>query len=139
VIRFDDQRAKPQRIINRDGSIPKDNPFAGKDDSAWSGGHRNMLAAVHPSTGQLWVVEMGPRGGDELNLVERGANYAWPALSNGDNYDKSPIPDHPTWPEFKAPVRTWTPVISPSARCSTMVRCSHRAAASSSAVCRRRR
>jgi glucose/arabinose dehydrogenase len=88
----DDQRAKPQRIINRAGSIPKDNPFAGKDDSAWSGGHRNKLAAVHPSTGQLWVVEMGPRGGDELNLVERGANYAWPAVSNGDNYDKSPIP-----------------------------------------------
>jgi glucose/arabinose dehydrogenase len=104
--------------INRDGTIPKDNPFAGKADARadiWSLGHRNMLAAaVHPGTGQLWVVEMGPLGGDELNLVERGANYGWPVVSNGDNYDKSPIPDHETKPEFRAPVRTWTPVISPS-------------------------
>jgi glucose/arabinose dehydrogenase len=103
--------------INRDGTIPKDNPFAGKPDARgdiWSLGHRNMLAAaVHPTTGQLWVVEMGPLGGDELNLIERGANYGWPVVSNGDNYDKSPIPDHQTKPEFKAPVRTWAPVISP--------------------------
>ncbi len=104
--------------INRDGTTPKDNPFLGKPDALgdiWSFGHRNMLAAaVHPTTGQLWIVEMGPLGGDELNLIERGANYGWPVVSNGDNYDKSPIPDHHTKPEFKAPVRTWTPVISPS-------------------------
>jgi aldose sugar dehydrogenase len=104
--------------INRDGSIPKDNPFVGEADARgdiWSVGHRNMLAAaVHPTTGQLWVVEMGPLGGDELNAIERGANYGWPVVSNGDNYNKSPIPDHPTRPEFKAPVRMWTPVISPS-------------------------
>jgi aldose sugar dehydrogenase len=104
--------------INRDGTIPKDNPFVGKPDARgdiWSLGHRNMLAAaLHPTTGQLWVVEMGPLGGDELNLIERGANYGWPVVSNGDNYDKSPIPDHDTRPEFKAPIRTWTPVISPS-------------------------
>jgi aldose sugar dehydrogenase len=104
--------------INRDGTIPKDNPFAGKAGARgdiWSLGHRNMLAAaVHPATGQLWVVEMGPLGGDELNIIERGANYGWPVVSNGDNYDKSPIPDHDTRPEFKAPIRTWTPVISPS-------------------------
>ena len=104
--------------INRDGTIPKDNPFVGKPDARgdiWSVGHRNMLAAaVHPATGQLWVVEMGPLGGDELNAVDPGANYGWPVVSNGDNYDKSVIPDHPTRPEFKAPVRTWTPVISPS-------------------------
>ena len=104
--------------INRDGSIPKDNPFAGKSDArgdVWSRGHRNMLAAaVHPETGQLWVVEMGPLGGDELNLIEPGANYGWPIVSDGDNYDKSPIPDHGTRPEFKAPLRTWTPVISAS-------------------------
>jgi glucose/arabinose dehydrogenase len=104
--------------INRDGTIPQDNPFAGKPDArgdVWSLGHRNMLAAaVHPGTGQLWVAEMGPLGGDELNLIERGANYGWPVVSDGDNYDKSPIPDHHTRPEFKAPVRTWTPVISPS-------------------------
>ena len=104
--------------INRDGSIPKDNPFVGKPGARgeiWSVGHRNMLAAaIHPGTGQLWVVEMGPLGGDELNLIERGANYGWPVVSDGDNYDKSAIPDHRTRPEFKAPVRTWTPVISPS-------------------------
>ena len=104
--------------INRDGTIPKDNPFVGKSgarEDVWSLGHRNMLAAaIQPGTGQLWVLEMGPLGGDELNLVERGANYGWPVVSNGDNYDKSPIPDHPTKPEFKAPLRSWTPVISPS-------------------------
>jgi aldose sugar dehydrogenase len=81
----------------------------------WSSGHRNVLsAAVHPTTGQLFVFEMGPLGGDELNIVERGQNYGWPIVSNGDNYDKSPIPDHSTRQEFKAPIRTWTPVISPS-------------------------
>jgi glucose/arabinose dehydrogenase len=104
--------------INRDGTIPKDNPFVGKPDARpeiWSLGHRNMLApAVHPATGQLWVGEMGPLGGDELNLIERGGNYGWPVVSDGDNYDKSPIPDHRTRSEFKTPVRTWTPVISPS-------------------------
>ena len=104
--------------INRDGSVPKDNPFVGKPGTRgdiWSLGHRNMLAAaVHPATGQLWVAEMGPLGGDELNLIERGVNYGWPVVSNGDNYDKSPIPDHHTRSEFKAPIRTWTPVISPS-------------------------
>jgi glucose/arabinose dehydrogenase len=98
--------------INTDGSIPKDNPHAGKD--VWSIGHRNMLAsAVHPS-GQLYVLEMGPLGGDELNLIKKGANYGWPVVSNGDNYDKSVIPDHPTRKEFEAPIKTWTPVISPS-------------------------
>jgi glucose/arabinose dehydrogenase len=73
-----------------------------------------LSAAVHPTTGQLFVFEMGPLGGDELNIVERGQNYGWPIVSNGDNYDKSPIPDHSTRQEFKAPIRTWTPVISPS-------------------------
>ena len=99
--------------IHADGTIPKDNPQAGKD--IWSSGHRNMLSAsVDPDSGRLWVLEMGPLGGDELNLIEKGANYGWPIVSNGDNYDKSPIPDHPTRPEFKAPVKSWTPVISPS-------------------------
>jgi glucose/arabinose dehydrogenase len=104
--------------INRDGSIPKDNPFVGKSgarEDVWSLGHRNMLAAaIHPVSGALWVAEMGPLGGDELNVIERGGDYGWPAVSDGDNYDKSPIPDHRTRPEFKAPIRTWTPVISPS-------------------------
>ncbi len=104
--------------IDRDGKAPSDNPFAGRSNAradVWSLGHRNMLAAVvHPTTGQLWVLEMGPLGGDELNLIQRGRNYGWPTVSDGDNYDKSPIPDHATKPEFEKPVRTWTPVISPS-------------------------
>jgi glucose/arabinose dehydrogenase len=122
-MRFDPAQSQNSNLgkvlrINRDGSIPKDNPFADKKDARgdiWSIGHRNMLsAAVHPSTGQLWVGEMGPLGGDELNAIERGANYGWPLVSDGDNYDKSPIPDHTTRPELKAAVKTWTPVISPS-------------------------
>jgi glucose/arabinose dehydrogenase len=122
-MRFDPAQSETSNLgkivrINRDGSIPNDNPFVAKADArgdVWSMGHRNVLAAaVHPQTGQLWIAEMGPLGGDELNLIERGANYGWPIVSDGDNYDKSPIPDHRTRSEFKAPLRTWTPVISPS-------------------------
>lgn len=104
--------------INADGSIPNDNPFAGKEGArsdVWSYGHRNILAgAIDPSSGRLWVFEMGPLGGDELNLIQPGKNYGWPFVSNGDNYSGPMIPDHPTRREFQPPVRTWTPVISPS-------------------------
>lgn len=104
--------------IHPDGSIPRDNPFVGRQDASgdiWSMGHRNMLAAaMDPTTRQLWVWEMGPLGGDEMNLVQAGKDYGWPAVSNGDNYDNSHIPDHPSRKEFEAPLRTWTPVISPS-------------------------
>jgi glucose/arabinose dehydrogenase len=104
--------------IHPDGSIPKDNPFAGKEDARgdiWSMGHRNMLAtAMDPNSGQLWVWEMGPLGGDEMNRVQAGKNYGWPTVSNGDNYDHSFIPDHPSEPDFESPLRTWWPVISPS-------------------------
>ena len=104
--------------INKDGTVPTDNPFAGKADArsdVWSYGHRNILsAAIDPASGRLWVLEMGPLGGDELNLIEQGKNYGWPVVSNGDNYNGSPIPDHPTKKEFQNPVRSWSPVISPS-------------------------
>jgi glucose/arabinose dehydrogenase len=104
--------------INRDGTIPSDNPFAGQSGAraeVWSLGHRNMLAAaIDPRGGDLWVAEMGPLGGDELNIVERGANYGWPVVSDGLNYDRSPIAAHRTRTEFRAPIRSWTPVISPS-------------------------
>lgn len=83
-------------------------------EEIWSIGHRNVLALAQRPTGQIWAIEMGPLGGDELNLIEKGKNYGWPIVSDGDNYDKSPIPDHKTRPEFQGPVRTWTPVISPS-------------------------
>ena len=103
--------------INSDGSIPTDNPFAGRANARgdiWSYGHRNMLSMAFDPSGRLWVVEMGPRGGDELNLIERGKNYGWPIVSNGDNYNGSPIPDHPTRKDLQAPIRSWSPVISPS-------------------------
>lgn len=103
--------------LNDDGSVPKDNPFASKRGvtaQVWSLGHRNMLGIAFDAQGRLWAHEMGPKGGDELNLIERGANYGYPIVSNGDHYDGRSIPDHDTRPEFKAPVITWNPVISPS-------------------------
>lgn len=103
--------------LNDDGSIPADNPFAaqgGVTAQIWTLGHRNPLGLAFNDQGQLWEIEMGPKGGDELNLIEKGKNYGWPIVSNGDNYDDSPIPDHNTRPEFYAPAVSWTPVISPS-------------------------
>jgi aldose sugar dehydrogenase len=103
--------------LNDDGSIPADNPFAnegGVTAQIWSLGHRNPLGLAFDANGRLWNVEMGPRGGDELNLVERGANYGYPLVSNGDHYNGTNIPDHDTRPEFNAPAVFWNPVISPS-------------------------
>ncbi|MGY1411173.1 PQQ-dependent sugar dehydrogenase [Luteimonas sp. A611] len=103
--------------LEDDGSAPSDNPFAGQGEVAaqvWSLGHRNPLGLAFDASGQPWDIEMGPKGGDELNRVERGANYGYPIVSNGDHYDGRPIPDHDTRPEFNAPAITWTPVISPS-------------------------
>lgn len=104
--------------INADGTIPKDNPFVGRTDARpeiWSYGHRNIqAAAVHPETGALWIAEMGPKGGDELNRVVAGGNYGWPLVSSGTHYDGRAIPDPSTRPEFVAAVYQWTPVIAPS-------------------------
>ena len=103
--------------LNADGSVPKDNPFfsrGGVGAEIWSLGHRNPLGLAFDRAGQLWNVEMGPRGGDELNLVRRGADYGYPTVSNGDHYSGRDIPDHHTRPEFAAPAITWNPVISPS-------------------------
>ena len=111
--------------LHDDGSIPADNPFvdlysvdAFIDDGGiypeiWTLGHRNPLGMSFDLDGRLWVAEMGPAGGDELNLIMRGANYGYPIVSNGEHYDGRPIPNHDTRPEFAAPVITWTPVISP--------------------------
>lgn len=103
--------------LEDDGRPAAGNPFAGDGGVAaevWSLGHRNVLGLAFDAGGQLWDVEMGPAGGDELNLVERGGNYGYPIVSNGDHYDGTPIPDHDTRPEFIAPAAHWTPVISPS-------------------------
>ena len=103
--------------INDDGSLPADNPWASKGGVAaefWSIGHRNPLGIAFGDDGQLWVNEMGPRGGDELNKVVAGGNYGYPLVSNGRHYSGLPIPDHDTRPDLLAPEITWTPVISPS-------------------------
>jgi len=104
--------------LNPDGSIPDDNPFVNNPDARpeiWSYGHRNIEAvSVDPLTGNLWIAEMGPRGGDELNLIEKGENYGWPIVSWGEHYDGEDIPDPPTRPEFVDAKIHWTPVISPS-------------------------
>ncbi len=104
--------------LNLDGSVPTDNPFvgdAGARPEIWSYGHRNIQAAAFdPTDGRLYVAEMGPLGGDELNVVERGANYGWPVVSWGMDYDGELIPDPPTHPEFTDAVVQWTPTIAPS-------------------------
>ncbi|MEJ2257129.1 MAG: PQQ-dependent sugar dehydrogenase [Woeseiaceae bacterium] len=111
--------------LHDDGTIPEDNPFvdyysvdAFVDDEGvypeiWSLGHRNPLGMAFDLDGRLWVAEMGPAGGDELNRIERGGNYGYPLVSNGQHYDGRPIPDHDTNPDFEEPVLWWTPVISP--------------------------
>jgi len=103
--------------LHDDGRAPADNPFAAQGGIAaqiWSLGHRNPLGLAFDRKGRPWDVEMGPKGGDELNLVERGGNYGYPLVSNGDHYDGRPIPNHDTRPEFIPPKISWTPVISPS-------------------------
>ncbi|KTS92683.1 glucose dehydrogenase [Pseudomonas oryzihabitans] len=103
--------------LNDDGSVPQDNPFAkqgGVAAQVWSLGHRNPLGIAFDTQGRLWEQEMGPQGGDELNLIQRGGNYGYPEVSNGDHYGGKPIPDHDTRPEFIPPKITWTPVISPA-------------------------
>ncbi|WP_164824624.1 PQQ-dependent sugar dehydrogenase [Sinorhizobium meliloti] len=103
--------------LNPDGSIPDDNPFVGREgaDEIWSYGHRNVQsAAIHPETDVLWTAEMGPMGGDELNIPEAGKNYGWPAVSWGRHYTGERIPDPPSRPEFAGSIHSWTPVISPS-------------------------
>ena len=102
--------------LHPDGTIPKDNPFVDKEGALpeiWSLGHRNILGLAFDSEGQLWNQEMGPRDGDELNLVRRGANYGYPIVSEGNHYDGKKIPNHSTRPEFEAPKVAWVPTIAP--------------------------
>jgi aldose sugar dehydrogenase len=100
-----------------DGSIPKDNPFYAEDkpvrSQIWSLGHRNPLGLAFDDKGQLWNQEMGPKHGDELNLVLPKANYGYPKVSNGNHYDGRDIPDHSPSDGFEAPKVFWDPAISP--------------------------
>lgn len=98
------------------GTPAPGNPFADKggvNAQIWSLGHRNILGLKFDQQGQLWDLEHGPAGGDELNRVEPGNNYGWPVVSNGDHYDGKKIPRHPTRPDFAAPAISWNPVIAP--------------------------
>jgi glucose/arabinose dehydrogenase len=105
--------------INADGSIPNDNPFVGKDgvrSEIWSIGHRNVQAAtLHPTTGELWEVEHGTRGGDELNIVRKGRDYGWPTIAYGIEYSGKPITGNITQKAgMEQPIYYWDPVIAPS-------------------------
>jgi aldose sugar dehydrogenase len=104
--------------INRDGSVPRDNPFVGRSGARpeiWAYGIRNSQgAAIHPGTGALWEIEHGPRGGDELNIPEAGKNYGWPLVSWGMHYNGQVIPKPPTRPDLAAPIHYWVPSISPA-------------------------
>ncbi|GGB51949.1 dehydrogenase [Roseibium aquae] len=104
--------------INRDGSVPSDNPFVGRSGylpELWSIGHRNVQsAAIHPGTGNLWTVEHGARGGDEVNRPEAGRNYGWPVISYGRHYSGGTIGEGTSMAGMEQPVHYWDPSIAPS-------------------------
>jgi aldose sugar dehydrogenase len=104
--------------ITPEGKAPKDNPFIGQKGALpeiWTVGHRNVQAAAVDAEGRLWTVEMGPKGGDELNLIEKGKNYGWPLVTFGTEYSGKPVPNAVTTREgFVDPVYYWDPVIAPS-------------------------
>jgi glucose/arabinose dehydrogenase len=104
--------------VERDGAIPSDNPFVGRDGvnpAIWSYGHRNpQAAALHPVTGRLWTVEHGAMGGDELNHPEAGKNYGWPVITYGVDYNGRRIGEGTVKDGMEQPVYYWDPVIAPS-------------------------
>jgi glucose/arabinose dehydrogenase len=104
--------------VNRDGSVPSDNPFVGRADARpeiWSYGHRNVQgAALDPATGQLWTAEHGARGGDEINHPEAGKNYGWPVITYGVDYSGARIGEGSEKPGMEQPVHYWDPSIAPS-------------------------
>ncbi|MGH9456033.1 MAG: PQQ-dependent sugar dehydrogenase, partial [Thermoanaerobaculia bacterium] len=104
--------------VTPDGEVPRDNPFVGREGARpeiWSVGHRNVQSAVFDPQGRLWAIEHGPRGGDEVNIVERGKNYGWPLVSFGEEYSGRPIATaETTRPGYVDPVYYWDPVIAPS-------------------------
>jgi glucose/arabinose dehydrogenase len=105
--------------IKPDGSIPADNPFASKAGARpeiWTYGHRNVqAAAINPTSGELWTIEHGPRGGDEINIDRPGLNFGWPLVSYGVNYDGTPVnKGAKEMAGVTPPIHQWTPVIAPS-------------------------
>lgn len=102
--------------LNLDGTPAAHNPLAaqGFHPAVWSYGHRNLLGIAFDAAGNLWEQEMGPKGGDEINLIKPSMNYGYPKVSNGDHYDGRDIPDHKPGDGFEAPKVSWNPVISPA-------------------------
>ncbi|NJY62299.1 PQQ-dependent sugar dehydrogenase [Salinimicrobium sp. CDJ15-81-2] len=104
--------------LNLDGSIPQDNPFVGQSgakEAVFSYGHRNPQGMIFNSgTNEIWVHEHGPQGGDEINVVKKGANYGWPLVSYGINYDGTSFTDETSGPDFEDPIYYWVPSIAPS-------------------------
>lgn len=104
--------------LNDDGSIPKDNPFAGKEKAKtaiYSYGHRNPQGlAINPKTGAIWEHEHGPQGGDEINIIKKGANYGWPVVTYGIDYDNSTISTEHQKAGIENPIYYWVPSIAPS-------------------------
>ena len=103
--------------LNADGSVPQDNPFYGNGsvtEQIWTLGHRNPLGIDFDEQGNLCSHEMGPRHGDELNIIEKARNYGYPIVSQGDHYSGVKIPNHEEFPIYKAPVNAWVPAISPA-------------------------
>lgn len=104
--------------IAPDGSVPKDNPFVGREDARpeiWSYGHRNPQgAAIHPETGRLWIHEHGARGGDEINIPEAGKNYGWPVIAYGRHYSGAKIGEGTHKEGMEQPIHYWDPSIAPS-------------------------
>jgi len=104
--------------VHDDGRIPADNPFVGRSGALptiWAYGSRNAQGlAYDSSSGRLWETEHGPRGGDELNLIRKGANYGWPLATHGINYSGTTITEHQSRPGMEDPVVQWTPVIAAS-------------------------
>ncbi len=104
--------------IRPDGTVPADNPFATNSQAKpeiWSFGHRSVQGAtIHPKTGELWIHEHGPKGGDEINIPQAGKNYGWPKASYGSHYNGMPIKDEHAEQGFEEPIYYWTPSIAPS-------------------------
>ena len=104
--------------LNLDGTVPNDNPFINDSNAKkaiYSFGHRNPQGmAVHPKTGKIWVNEHGPRGGDEINIIEKGKNYGWPKITYGINYSGTTITDKKALPGMEQPFYYWVPSIAPS-------------------------
>ncbi len=107
--------------VNPDGTVPTDNPFTDRkeaDPTIWSYGHRNPQGlAIDPQTGELWEVEHGPRGGDELNHIHKGGNYGWPVVTFGRNEDGTIISEATSAPGMVDPVTNWTPSLAPCPLC----------------------